>query len=132
MDARPWTNAVANKGLNGAGYEGANYLGCEFQFLGTRNPCVWTSPTLRTPFSCVTLTGIPNIHATRDAYLKVRAACTSPDDSHFWSNVEKSNWLDYLRLILSSATLMASKIEVTVLCSILLLLIDLFSLLLST
>lgn len=89
MDARPQTNAIANK-ARGGGYESEEtYPNSEVHFLD-----------------------IPNIHVIRESFRKLKDLCISgPEDVHWWSNLENTHWLEYIRTILAGALKIADKIE---------------------
>eukprot|EP01125_Pyxidicula_operculata_P017345 TRINITY_DN6071_c0_g1_i1.p1 TRINITY_DN6071_c0_g1~~TRINITY_DN6071_c0_g1_i1.p1 ORF type:complete len:331 (-),score=60.63 TRINITY_DN6071_c0_g1_i1:31-1023(-) len=82
MDARPYTNAVANR-ARGAGFENTEfYQGCNLEFLG-----------------------IENIHHMRDSYEKVKRICRShnANDSSWLSKLEATGWITHIHSILKGA-----------------------------
>ncbi|RWS24072.1 myotubularin-related protein 2-like protein, partial [Leptotrombidium deliense] len=89
MDARPNTNAVANK-ARGGGYESEEiYQNVELQFLD-----------------------IHNIHVMRESLRKLKEMCfPAIDDQHWYSNLEATHWLEHIRAILAGALKIADKIE---------------------
>lgn len=89
MDARPQANAIANK-ARGGGYESEEtYPNSEISFLD-----------------------IPNIHVMRESYRKLKDLCTGEmNDTHWYSNLEATHWLDYIRTILAGALRVSDKIE---------------------
>ena len=89
MDARPQANAIANK-ARGGGYESEEtYPNSEISFLD-----------------------IPNIHVMRESYRKLKDLCTGEmTDTHWYSNLEATHWLDYIRTILAGALRVSDKIE---------------------
>ncbi|RWS02746.1 myotubularin-related protein 2-like protein, partial [Dinothrombium tinctorium] len=89
MDARPNTNAVANK-ARGGGYESEEiYQNAELHFLD-----------------------IHNIHVMRQSLLKLKEMCfPAIDDQHWYSNLEATHWLEHIRAILAGALKIADKIE---------------------
>lgn len=89
MDARPSNNAVANK-ARGGGYENEDfYQNAEVVYLD-----------------------IPNIHAIRDSWKKLKDLCYPGLNEQKWhSNLEATQWLDHIRVILNGALKIADKIE---------------------
>lgn len=89
MDARPSTNAMANKG-RGGGYENEDfYQNAEVIYLD-----------------------IPNIHAVRESWRKLKDLCYPGLNEQKWhSNLEATQWLDHVRAILNGALKIADKIE---------------------
>ena len=89
MDARPNANAIANK-ARGGGYESEEwYLSTEINFLD-----------------------IPNIHVMRESYRKLKDLCTGDmNDVNWYSSLEATHWLDYIRTILAGALRISDKIE---------------------
>ena len=81
MDARPKINALANK-ARGGGYEvDSRYSDADPIFLD-----------------------IANIHVMRDSLRKVRDLCfPTTDNAHWLTNLEKTQWLEHIRLILAGA-----------------------------
>jgi len=82
MDMRPKTSAMANR-TQGYGYENtSNYCGTTIDFYG-----------------------IGNIHAVRDAYQKMTTLCMNPytSDIQWMQQVENTNWLSIIRLVLSAS-----------------------------
>lgn len=91
MDARPQTNALANK-TRGGGLENEHLYNAEIQFLG-----------------------ISSIHVMRESLRKLTELCfpgTSVDDSRFYEELEATQWLSHIRLILSGAVRVVDKIEI--------------------
>ena len=89
MDARPNTNAVANK-AKGGGYENdETYSNIELQFLD-----------------------IHNIHVMRESFRKLKEICfPAIDDQHWYSNLESTHWLEHIRAVLAGALRVAHAIE---------------------
>lgn len=90
MDARPQTNAMANR-TRGGGIENEHlYNNAELQFLG-----------------------IASIHPVRESLRKLSELCYpgSIDDSMFMAELEKSQWLKHIQIILSGAVRIVDKIE---------------------
>jgi myotubularin-related protein 1/2 len=89
MDARPNTNAVANK-AKGGGYENDEaYSNIELQFLD-----------------------IHNIHVMRESFRKLKEICfPAVDDQHWYSNLESTHWLEHIRAILAGALRIAHAVE---------------------
>ena len=89
MDARPQTNAVANK-ARGGGYESEElYQNAELSFLD-----------------------IHNIHVMRESLRKLREICfPATDDQHWYSNLESTHWLEHIRAILAGALRISDKVE---------------------
>jgi len=87
LDARPKLNSVANR-ATGGGY--FTYKSSSIHFLG-----------------------IPNIHAIRYSWEDLRAACEgrAVDNPKWLSVVEATQWLEYIRLILTSAVWMAELVD---------------------
>ena len=83
-DARGFYAALGNK-LSGKGFEQAATYACEVEFLN-----------------------IPNIHAVRDSYNRIR--CCGPQ-REFLEVAGESGWVDYLALILSGARSMARSLQ---------------------
>eukprot|EP01101_Sappina_pedata_P007986 TRINITY_DN4331_c0_g2_i1.p1 TRINITY_DN4331_c0_g2~~TRINITY_DN4331_c0_g2_i1.p1 ORF type:complete len:502 (-),score=86.43 TRINITY_DN4331_c0_g2_i1:34-1539(-) len=82
VDARPRAAAVANQ-ARGAGYEDvASYDNCVILFLG-----------------------IANIHSMRDSFNKLRDLCLTvdPREHKFWSVLDSTGWMNYIRLILAGS-----------------------------
>ena len=89
MDARPLVNAIANK-ARGGGYESEEtYSNAEVTFLD-----------------------IPSIHVVRESFRKLSELClTSPDDVHWYWNLENTHWLEHIRTILAGALQIVDKIR---------------------
>lgn len=89
MDARPQTNAVANK-ARGGGYESEeHYQNAELNFLD-----------------------IHNIHVMRESLRKLKEICfPAIEDQHWYSNLESTHWLEHIRAILAGALRISDKIE---------------------
>lgn len=89
MDARPRTNALANR-TRGGGLENEHLYNAEIQFLG-----------------------IPSIHVMRESLRKLTELCYpgNPDDSRFYEELEASQWLTHIRSIISGAVRIVDKIE---------------------
>lgn len=89
MDARPQANAIANK-ARGGGYESEEtYPNSELCFLD-----------------------IQNIHVMRQAYMKLKDLCTGEvNDTNWYTHLEATHWLDYIRIILAGALRITDKIE---------------------
>lgn len=89
MDARPSANAVANK-ARGGGYENEDfYQNAEVVYLD-----------------------IPNIHAIRESWRKLKELCYPGLNEHKWhSNLEATQWLEHIRAIINGALKIADKIE---------------------
>lgn len=91
MDARPQTNAMANR-TRGGGLENEHlYNNAEIQFLD-----------------------IASIHPMRGSLRKLSELCYpgNMDDSTFINELEKTQWLKYIQLILSGAVRIVDKIEI--------------------
>lgn len=110
LDARPKVNAVANTAA-GAGYETPK----QYPFMSQPQ-----------------FLGIPNIHACRDAYKKLRTLCQRPDDPKWATNLDStgklretqikdttplklpvacSGWLELVRLLLQSSVYMTELVD---------------------
>ena len=89
MDARPSANAIANKAIGG-GYENEDfYQNAEVVYLD-----------------------IPNIHAMRESWKKLKDLCYPGLNEQKWhSNLEATQWLDHVRAIMNGALKIADKIE---------------------
>lgn len=89
MDARPSANAVANK-ARGGGYENEDfYQNAEVVYLD-----------------------IPNIHAMRESWRKLKDLCYPGVNEQKWhSYLEANQWLDHIRAIMNGALKIADKIE---------------------
>lgn len=89
MDARPSANAVANK-ARGGGYENEDfYQNAEVMYLD-----------------------IPNIHAMRESWRKLKDLCYPGLEENRWhSNLESTLWLEHIRSILTGALKIADKLE---------------------
>ena len=89
MDARPQTNALANK-TRGGGLENEHLYNAEIQFLG-----------------------ISSIHVMRESLRKLTELCYPGnfEDSRFYEELEATQWLSHIRLILSGAVRAVDKIE---------------------
>lgn len=89
LDARPQTNAVANK-ARGGGYETEeNYSNTELSFCE-----------------------VHNIHVMRESLRKLKDLCFNQvDDAHWFSGLENTHWLEHIRAILAGALRAADKIE---------------------
>eukprot|EP01105_Mastigella_eilhardi_P025765 TRINITY_DN7114_c0_g1_i3.p1 TRINITY_DN7114_c0_g1~~TRINITY_DN7114_c0_g1_i3.p1 ORF type:complete len:738 (+),score=177.91 TRINITY_DN7114_c0_g1_i3:351-2564(+) len=81
LDSRPQANGYVNQALGGGFETSSYYVGCSLEFLN-----------------------MPNIHAVRDSFLRLRDLCASvsPQSTcHSWlSQLGSSAWLDNLRTIL--------------------------------
>lgn len=87
MDARPQTNAIANK-ARGGGYESED-THLEINFLD-----------------------IQNIHIMRESFKKLRELCVNQiDENHYFSHLEATHWLEHIRTILAGAVKIVDKIE---------------------
>ncbi len=91
MDARPQTNALANK-TRGGGLENEHLYNAEIQFLG-----------------------ISSIHVMRESLRKLTDLCfpgnTEDGGARFYEELEATQWLAHIRLILSGAVRVVDKIE---------------------
>ena len=92
FDARPKTNAMANQAF-GMGYEKVNassYKNCKFEFLN-----------------------IDNIHVMRDSYQKLQKLCeiSFSNDKYFLSQLENTQWLSHIRLLISKSAKIANIID---------------------
>ena len=89
MDARPQTNALANK-TRGGGLENEQLYNAEIQFLG-----------------------ISSIHVMRESLRKLTELCYpgNTDDTRFYEELEATQWLSHIRYILSGAVRIVDKIE---------------------
>ncbi|XP_017291336.1 myotubularin-related protein 2 [Kryptolebias marmoratus] len=89
FDARPSTNAAANK-MKGGGYESEDaYQNAELVFLD-----------------------IHNIHVMRESLRKLKEIVyPNIEDSHWLSNLESTHWLEHIKLILAGALRIADKVE---------------------
>lgn len=89
MDARPSANAVANK-ARGGGYENEDfYQNAEVIYLD-----------------------IPNIHAVRESWKKLKELVYPGTNEQKWHNIlEATQWLVHIRAIMSGAVKIADKIE---------------------
>lgn len=89
MDARPLSNAVANKARGGGFENDVLYSNIEMTFLD-----------------------IHNIHVMRESFRKLREICfPAIDDQHWYSNLESTHWLEHIRTILDGSLKIAKKIE---------------------
>lgn len=74
LDARPSVNAKANR-AKGGGYE--EYERCKLKFLD-----------------------IPNIHAVRDSFKRIKDACFPRiDHKNFYKALDETKWLDHIQVI---------------------------------
>ena len=80
-DARGYYAAWGNK-ISGKGFETPEAYNCEVEFLN-----------------------IPNIHAVRYSYNRLKAF--DPSRENFWEALGESGWMDYVNLILAGAKSMA-------------------------
>lgn len=89
LDARPSTNAVANK-ARGGGYENEEfYQNAEVMYLD-----------------------IQNIHQVRESWRKLKTLCCEDRDEQKWhSKLEATGWLDHIKLILNGALKITDKLE---------------------
>ncbi|XP_043275245.1 myotubularin-related protein 2 isoform X2 [Venturia canescens] len=89
MDARPMTNAVANK-AKGGGYESEDaYQNAELVFLD-----------------------IHNIHVMRECLRKLKELCFPTIDEARWlSGIESTVWLKHIKCILAGAVRIVDKVE---------------------
>ncbi|KAI2810539.1 Myotubularin- protein 2 [Blomia tropicalis] len=89
MDARPQTNALANK-TRGGGLENERFYNAEIQFLD-----------------------ISSIHVMRESLRKLTELCYSAnvDFTKFYDDLEATQWLSHVRYILSGAVRVVDKIE---------------------
>lgn len=89
MDARPISNAIANKARGGGFENDVLYSNIEMTFLD-----------------------IHNIHVMRESFRKLREICfPAIDDQHWYSNLESTHWLEHVRTILDGSLKIAKKIE---------------------
>ncbi|KAK7130756.1 hypothetical protein R3I94_016036 [Phoxinus phoxinus] len=89
FDARQCTVADTNKTKDG-GYENESfYINVELNFLE-----------------------IPNIHVMRDSLRKLKEVVyPAIDQQHWFSSVESTHWLEYIRLLLAGAVRVADRME---------------------
>ncbi|XP_056302767.1 myotubularin-related protein 1b isoform X3 [Danio aesculapii] len=89
FDARQSTVADTNKAKDG-GYENESfYINVELNFLE-----------------------IPNIHVMRESLRKLKEVVyPAIDQQHWFSNVDATHWLEYVRLLLAGAVRIADRIE---------------------
>ncbi|KAA0720402.1 Myotubularin-related protein 1 [Triplophysa tibetana] len=89
FDARQSTVADTNKAKDG-GYENESfYINVELNFLE-----------------------IPNIHVMRDSLRKLKEVVyPAIDQQHWFSSVDSTHWLEYIRLLLAGAVRIADRIE---------------------
>ncbi|KAG7314306.1 hypothetical protein KOW79_021609 [Hemibagrus wyckioides] len=89
FDARPSSNAAANK-MKGGGYESEDaYQNAELVFLD-----------------------IHNIHVMRESLRKLKEVVyPSIEESHWLSNLESTHWLEHIKMILAGAVRIAEKVE---------------------
>ncbi|XP_062844518.1 myotubularin-related protein 2 isoform X2 [Trichomycterus rosablanca] len=89
FDARPSVNAAANK-MKGGGCESEDaYQNAELVFLD-----------------------IHNIHVMRESLRKLKEVVYPHiNESHWFSNLEATHWLEHIKLILSGAVRIADKVE---------------------
>ncbi|KAK3719801.1 hypothetical protein RRG08_040103 [Elysia crispata] len=89
MDARPSVNAVANKARGGGFESDGAYQIAELIFLD-----------------------IHNIHVMRESLRKLKDVCfPTIEDAHWLSNIESTNWLNHIKIILAGAVRIADKVE---------------------
>ncbi|XP_064390000.1 myotubularin-related protein 2-like [Halichondria panicea] len=89
MDARPKINAVANLTVGGGWEYDTNYPNTEFSFLD-----------------------IGNIHVMREGLRKLQDICyPDVDDQRWFSSLEATHWLDYIKDVLGGAVRVAEVIE---------------------
>lgn len=89
-DARPQTNAVANV-ARGGGYEKSDaYTTSDLVFCN-----------------------IHNIHVMRESLRKLQDVCYGNNhmDKHFFANLEQTQWLHHIKLLLAAATRIADRVE---------------------
>lgn len=89
FDARPSSNAAANK-MKGGGFESEDaYQNAELVFLD-----------------------IHNIHVMRESLRKLKEAVYPNIEEYHWlSNLESTHWLEHIKMILSGAVKIAEKVE---------------------
>ncbi|KAI5089682.1 myotubularin-related protein 2 [Silurus meridionalis] len=89
FDARPSSNATANK-MKGGGYESEDaYQNAELVFLD-----------------------IHNIHVMRESLRKLKEVVyPNIEESHWLSNLKATHWLEHIKVILAGAVKMAEKVE---------------------
>ncbi|XP_051537236.1 myotubularin-related protein 1-like isoform X1 [Myxocyprinus asiaticus] len=89
FDARQSTVADTNKAKDG-GYENESfYINVELNFLE-----------------------IPNIHVMRESLRKLKeVVCPAIDQQHWFSSVDSTHWLEYIKLLLAGAVRIADRIE---------------------
>lgn len=90
MDARPSTNAIANK-AKGGGYESEDtYQNVELIFLD-----------------------IHNIHVMRESLRKLKEICFPANDDQKWlSAVESTLWLKHIKFVLAGAVRIVDKVNI--------------------
>lgn len=89
FDARPRINAVANLAVGGGWELDDMYSNIEFSFLD-----------------------IGNIHVMRESLRKLQDICfPDVDDQRWFSNLEATHWLDYIKVVLGGAVKVAEVIE---------------------
>ncbi|RDD41788.1 Myotubularin [Trichoplax sp. H2] len=96
FDARSAMAASGNK-LKGKGTEDITnrYIGCRLIYLN-----------------------IANIHAMRESFDKLLAICESTTDKKWLSQLESTQWLQYLKSILKGATMIAQRISQRHICAL--------------
>lgn len=89
MDARPKINAVANVTMGGGWESDSNYPNTDFSFLD-----------------------IGNIHVMREGLRKLQNICyPDVDDQRWFSSLEGTHWLDYIKDVLGGAVRVAEVVE---------------------
>lgn len=89
LDARSYTAAVANRAKGGGCECEEYYPNCEVVFMG-----------------------MANIHAIRNSFQALRAACSQmPDPSNWLSTLEGTKWLQHLSIMLKAATLVSNAVD---------------------
>ena len=89
FDARPKVNAQANAMIGGGYEQDDNYQNMQYRFLD-----------------------IPNIHVMRESQRKLFELCfTGVDNPNWFTKLEETRWLEYIRLILESTNKLVQAID---------------------
>ena len=91
VDARPWVNARANQAMGKGTENVSRYEHCEVEYMD-----------------------IPNIHEVRNSFNKVTKLCrsTAGNDPNWWSHLQQTKWLLWLRYIMAAASAIVLQVEV--------------------
>lgn len=89
VDARAYSAAVMNRAKGGGCECEEYYPGCEVLFMN-----------------------LANIHTIRKSFQCLRMLCSGPRDApNWWSNLEKTNWLHHISLLLKASNIVVNAIH---------------------